>query len=369
MDQPDMRRQCGEFVYSSLERTRALLERSTPCKTSSFGVAVLELPIFAGDSTYNTFFEWALSSGYRSLNVGLTSLWEGRISVDILNDARKRGLSISSVHGTSIKRAIKNKISYSEILKRDRDTLSIIDPGKSMVINYDLFAGHLPSLVFSESFEQTYEDHVELLCSALGISSDNPYFLSEYIIKQVSGVFKDTYKISFEIPGTKGWSLLTPIDEGYLSFLDNAFHAYLPNAQLTIDLAHLLTWTKDIDMLMRIHELFRRYQQRIGMLHICSADSDDEKFVALYKSVHKNKYPDWHIRALDVSLFVCEDEMVDLIGKFREYVDHPFLEVSETRLPSVTIADYFPEYTTTQFDHLYKEGLLMQGKLLGYSSL
>lgn len=362
-----LRERIEEYLKWNIKQTEDRFLVDNICHPKNYAVQVLDLPIFEDEKKYFNFFKIANQCGYQLLNIGLTSLQDRKIKYDTLKIAEQHGMRFVSAHGTSVKRAIKQGTQFKEILENDLYTLEKIDPLKKMIINYDCFAGHLPNLKFVENFEFTKDQNIKQLAQSLDIKIESEHSFIEYIINNLAKVFVDTErKITVEIPGTKGWSMLPEITYKNLSFLSNLIDDIFPKCKITIDLAHLLTWSKQTGFLAEAVEMIKPYQEKIAMLHISSAGADNHYFINAYKLIHKNRYPTWHAEGLDLSLFVYEKEMLYLISELRNMLKHDFYEVAETRLPSVAIKDYFPNFLIEDLDHFYSKGLFLQSKLLNY---
>ena len=118
--------------------------------------------------------------------------------------------------------------------------------------------------------------------------------------------------------------------------------------------------------LLKAKNIIDKYKHLISMLHICSAGTDNRLFSSLYRRVHNNKYPSWHINGLDASLFIFEPEMVEMVSYIRKMVKRPILEVTESRLPSLTVKDYFPNSKIQADNEWYFKILKCHSKILRY---
>jgi hypothetical protein len=331
---------------------------------------VLDLPNLDNVDRYEHFFRTAALAGYRKFNLGLTPIWNKAFTLPI-KELRK--IAFVSAHGTSVKREIATGEPYKSFLDKDLAVLEILDPDKKWLINYDLFAGHCAELQFETSFSQTRESSAKLLARKLSLASNKSnatFMIMRRIVNDVAEIYRGTGRsVCFEIPGTKGWSLFPGIGTDELDTLIRLIQSALPGATLCIDVGHVLTWSKNASRLARLEEILARHAAMISMVHISSAGSNQQHFINKYKEIFGNKYPGWHIRSLDLSLAVFEEEMLHLIESLRRHAPRPLIEVSETRLPSVAIHDYFKEYNPAIIDDSqYYPELIRQGKLLGYAN-
>ena len=284
---------------------------------------------------------------------------------------KKIGIDFASAHGTSLKYSLKYGIPYQKILLNDKRSLDIFGK-KKMMINYDLFAGHLPNLRFTKNFKRTTIKNCAGISEKIGDyegadSAEN--YILKHIIEALSIVFSTKNEqryLTLEIPGTKGWSMIPNPHLLQSDYILNILANFLPEAGITIDIAHLLTWGKDRDSIARAEAIIEKYAQKIRMLHLCSAGTDNSPFRKLYKKIYKNRYPKWHISGLDASLFIFEPTMIHLISYARKRIKRPTLEVSESRLPSLTVEDYFPNNKIKTDNEWFYELLMSHAKILQY---
>jgi hypothetical protein len=280
-------------------------------------------------------------------------------------------MPIRSAHGSSIKRALSTGKPFREILEEDSETLERYDRSKLWTVNYDTFAGHLPGLSWSDSFSETRICNLQGLTQALKIASasDLGFALLEAIISDVASIFRASgRKICFEMPGTRGWSMYPDLGAGTIRQIINLLETYLPEATLCIDVGHVLTWTKRKERLLRFVRDLGPYWRYIRMIHVSSAGSWTKYFVDLHRHIHGENMPLWHIKGLDLQLPICEPEQCFMLQTMRDHYADVVLEVSETRLPSHAIADYFKGHVdfTAIDDSTYHQDLIDQGRILGY---
>lgn len=350
---------------------RAIISRGVFCDKSKFVTPVLDLPILKNDTAYCRFFTHAREVGFEKFNIGLTRIWNKKLPRDFFKVAKKIGINFVSAHGTSLKYSLKFGVPYGKVLFNDKNSLSLV--GKNgLIINYDLFAGHLPSLSFTKNFKKTSLQNSLGLSREIGQTNflqDPEKYIVTFIIKNLANIFTTENErrcLTLEINGTKGWSMLPSPGLLLSDYILYNLKTFLPEAGVTIDVAHLLTWGRGKDSMLKAKRIVDKYRHILSMLHICSAGTDNKFFLALYKSVHKDKYPNWHINSLDASLFIFELEMINLISYIRKKIRHPFLEVSESRLPSLTIKDYFPDSGINTDDEWFYKMLMSHSKILRY---
>jgi hypothetical protein len=285
-------------------------------------------------------------------------------------DSIRGKLQHGSAHGSSIKREIKNGRSFRDYLQEDLDSMKVLDPKKKLTLNIDLFAGHTKDLKFSDSFTTTQKNSFIEICKKLGLSQKGnlEHNIIERIITDVASVFADKgYKIVFEIPGSKGWSMLPRINEANLKFINSLIELHIPTAGICIDVGHVMTWSRNPKVLESYLSALKKYSSLIHMLHISSAGSWSNRFMELYRDVYGEKMPDWHVKSLDVTLAVCEGEQIKFINKIREFCkDHTLLEVSENRTPQASMDDYFEGRNLFMHNSSYFGNLIKQGHILGY---
>ncbi len=335
-------------------------------------VPVLEWPAFPDQSESEKFIVSALAGGYKAVNFSLFKLAQKKYTAGHMSAIAGK-LSHGSAHGSSIKRQIKTGISYKKFLEEDLLLISELDPERNLVINYDLFAGQPTDFVIDENFQVCREKNMHGLANALGIKNTKQnleYSIVERIISDVAEVFKDSgYRIVFEIPGSKGWSMLPEINVNNLSFITERINLYFPEAGLCIDVGHALTWSQDPLVLGNYIDILTPYKGLIKMLHISSAGSWSPEFISLYKAAYDGiDVPEWHIKALDITLAICESEQLNFIQKLRQLCeDRLVLEVSENRTPTDSMNDYFLSCNLGQIDNRsYFENIIKQGAMLGY---
>jgi hypothetical protein len=357
-----------KYLSWSFEQTRTLFERNYSVKINHNSIPVLDLPSFKTEKEYNQLIKTVARSGYYNFNIGLTPIW---LKKNCLTIKTIKKMPIISAHGTSIKNEISTNIPYRESLMKDLKTLDLIDPAKKLLINYDLFAGHVVELNFSDNFAKTKSKSAILLNNNLGILSAEitpELLVVNRIIQDVAAIFKKSKrKICFEIPGTKGWSMFPELSIFNIDYIFKQIKKYIPSATICIDLGHAITWGDNSKDFKMIKKIVNKYKDSISMLHISSAGSYYPAFINAYKLQYGNKYPDWHIKSLDLALPVFELPMFNLLNLLRNEISGKLIEVSENRLPSAAIKDYFPDYIKVNFDKKrYYKGLFEQGKILGY---
>jgi len=250
------------------------------------------------------------------------------------------------------------------ILGEDLKLLENIDKNFEIPINYDVFAGHDPNIIFQSDFRITYKNNLKFLKEKLNISSNNKYCVSEYIIREIAAIYKNSKRqIFFEIPGSKGWSLMEDLNQEYLMYISQLIDEYLPTAKITIDLAHVITWHSDTKELARIADSLSFLADKISMLHISSAGSEAARFVELYKHWQFKKMPNWKIHGQDLSLWVFEEKMMVLLQQIRNILPNIKFEVLELRTPSSVLEVYFPDKKVRRFDSMLTNNLDIQAKL------
>lgn len=358
--------------YLSWSRTQSrLLEPLLPIVTMHQTISpVLDIPPCSSAAAIDQLILSANKAGYSGFNVGISKLQNNEISYDTFQHLRSR-LPVKAAHGSSIKRALKTGKSFKTILEEDLAMLEIYDPDNSWVVNYDTFAGHLPGLPWRRHFRATQDQNLKELVRALRIktSGNLGFALLETIVSEVASVFRTSQRtICFEIPGTKGWSMYPDLEVSIIRELVRLFNTYLPEATLCIDVGHVLTWTRDNERLTQFVDDLDPYWRYVRMIHVSSAGSWANSFVSLYRQVYGDDRPLWHVKGLDLQLPVCEPEQCIMLQKMRNHYANAVLEVSETRLPSLAIADYFSGYVdlATLDDSTYHQDLIEQGKILGY---
>lgn len=329
-------------------------------------VSVLDLPL---NGPRAALLAGAVAAGYRGVNIGLTPIWKGSVGTDEVA-AINATLPIVAVHGTSIKAELRTGTPYQELLRRDLAALAEVDPEKKWLVNYDLYAGHVSASDFSDDFSTSLTATLRSLRTAFRLRDDmdDMRAVLRCIIQDLAAVFAPTgRRICFEIPGTRGWSLLPEVTAGHMAMICDLLDEYFPAAGLCIDVGHVLTWGRDEATLERTCAALAPYADRIRMVHISSAGSWQEDFLAAYAAGPGASYPAWHRAGLDLSLPVCEPEMLTLIARLRGMCGQEVLEVSETRLPSAAVRDYFPDVPISAVDDTtYVSDLVQQGTLLGY---
>lgn len=364
------------FDYLQWNETQlnTLLQKGETCAGDAKTLAILDLPLLKSDNDYYYFFNQAKQAGFKFFNLGLTQFWTGKISTRVIQIGQECGVDFPSAHGTSIKYAIKNELDYQKVLENDLLFLKKINPQGGMVVNYDLFAGHHSSLIFADNYSVTKVRSLEIFKQVFKIPNLEKTQVEtevlERIIEPIVTVFGNSaYTITFELPGSKGWSIFPSLNELTLEYLFEKTDSRLPGVGLTIDLAHALTWGKDAYSLQKIKSLAANYKKYLRMLHITSAGSDHPLFADMYSLVYEKKYPDWHVSALDVSLFICEREMIGLVSDLRAIAPGMLYEVSETRFPSAVIQDYFSRFEILDFDDWFYKNIGKYGKILGYNNI
>lgn len=361
-------KEIDKYLFWSLNQTRILFDKGFLVKKNNNSISALDLPIFKTEKEYNNLIKIAARSGYHNFNIGLTPIWLKKSPLTVKTIKK---MSIISAHGTSLKKEIATNKPYREFLLKDLKTLKQIDPNKKWLVNYDLFAGHLPELNFYNDFKKTRTESAKLLIKKLKLSANQPapeLLVIGKIIQDVAAVYKKSQrKICFELPGTKGWSLFPEPSNYYLDFIIKQIKKYIPTATICIDLGHVVTWQLNNNDIKKIGETFVKYKESISMLHISSAGSSHPAFINAYQLWHGKNYPDWHIKSLDLALPIFELPILNLLNLLRREIKGKLVEVSENRLPSAAINDYFPGFNKIKFDKKkYYQGLLEQGKILGY---
>lgn len=352
-------------------KIRTIINHGVFCDKSKFVMPVLDLPILKDGAAYRRFFTHAREVGFKKFNIGLTPIWNKKLPRDFFKIAKKAGINFVSAHGTSLKYSLKFGVPYGKVLLNDKNSLSLIGKNK-LIVNYDLFAGHLPGLSFTENFKKTsLQNSLDLSCKIgrTNFLQDPEKYIVSFIIKNLANIFTTENErrcLALEINGTKGWSMLPSPSLLLSDYILFNLKTFLPEAGVTIDVAHLLTWGKGKEATLKAKRIVDKYSHILYMLHICSAGTDNKFFLALYKNVHKDKYPNWHINSLDASLFIFESEMIGLISYIRKKIRHPFFEVSESRLPSLVIKDYFPNSGISTDDEWFYKMLMSHSKILRY---
>jgi len=339
---------------NSLKKT---LTKDTKIKSS------LMLPDFKKSNDLLKFFSTLKHSGYNGISVGLTGSWDHSYAKKLKSLLRSNNVEINAFHGTSIKKALKTGISYSQILKRDYGAVCILDPQNNRVINYDLYAGMETKLF--KSFKKTRESNIREITNKLTIKNDELKII-KYIICEVAKIFKNR-KVVFEIPGAKGWSMLPELNISSFRKIAILIKKNMPSAGICLDLGHLRTWAKNTDDFKKYFKFLSKISPQITMIHIASASSDSLKFQKLYVSVHGDGLPKWHIIGLDQMLSVDDPVFLDAINILRLHRKNSLIEVCETRYFGMMIKDYF-ENINYDFGYLrgYFREIRQQASILGY---
>ena len=343
----------------------SLVNNSSLNKIWKHITSALDLPLeFSNKDFYGDFNKYFKLSWYKWINVGITSLWWNKKIIKKIIDSWHK---IISFHGTSIKKTINNWILYREVLKRDLEVINDFWLKKTH-INYDLYAGHSSDLTFSRTYKKTFINNINNICSKLNIQWKNKLqLLIKYLITEIDEVYKNTNHIIYlEIPWSKWWSMLPEITNDNIEYIVSLINKSNSNIKLCIDLWHVLTWSRNTKKIEEYMKILEKYWSYIWMVHISSAWSWRKDFIDLYKIYYNNKYPLWHIKSLDLQLEVSEWIMLDLIKQIRK-ISNNIIEVSETRLPSRGILDYF-SLNNVNFidDSIYFKNIISQWKLLWY---
>lgn len=347
------------------EREEKVLQKRTLKKIPQSILPVLNLPIINDSSFYDTLSSCFVKYGYKGINLPLTSLIRNEI-----NSSVWKRFPVYSAHGTSIKESLKSHKPYVFFLKQDLAFLEIEDPLKQWLINYDCYAGHLSKLNIQENFQLTQQENIIQICEELDLKINKEAWkvLIDKILDDLAEVYATTNRsICIEIPGSKGWSMFPQITSDVLDYLILKMKTTLPNATLCLDIGHVLTWTKDSTEIKKVNDILKKHSSYFSMLHISSAGAWSKEFHDLYTEVYAEA-PLWHITGLDLMLSVCELEMLDLLASIRHILkDKNIIEVSENRLRSVAIKDYFPQVNTDLIDDkLFFDDLLKQANMIGY---
>jgi hypothetical protein len=351
--------------FEWLEGEEKVLQKRPLRQISQSILPVLNLPILNDSSFYDTLLHCFMKYGYKGINLPLTPLIRNKI-----NSSVWKKFPVYSAHGTSIKESLKSHKPYVFFLKQDLAFLDIEDPSKQWLINYDCYAGHLSKLNIQENFQLTQQENMMQICEELGLEINKEAWqvFIDKIIDDLAEVYGATSRsICIEIPGSKGWSMFPQITSEVLDYLILKVITILPNATLCLDIGHVLTWTKNSEEIKKVNDILKKYSSYFSMLHISSAGAWSKEFHELYKESYGDA-PLWRITGLDLMLSVCEPEMLELLASVRNILKgKTIIEVSENRLRSIAIKDYFPQVNTDLIDDkLFFEDLFKQANIIGY---
>jgi hypothetical protein len=328
------------------------------------GKRAIDLPPLPSEKLMS-WYQLIRKNGYNGINIGLTSFWnkDNSIILQVIET-----MEILSAHGTSIKWQFRKNKPYRFALEKDKTILDYIDPLEKIPVNYDLFTGNLLK-VLPEDFDKAVIENKRRISHKLSLdfSSDVEKEILTFIVFEVRSVYRNSKRpVVFEVPGTRGWSLFpSPWSLHAVSELISRFY---PGAKLCLDIGHLLTWKTNEITITDIINIVRPIVKKIDMFHISSVGSATQEFREAYEMYYGKLFPLWHVEGLDLMLAVHEKDMIELLQKLRDMTDY-VLEVCETRMPSMAIADYFAGYSLDFIDNTpYLSSLELQAKLLGYTS-
>lgn len=329
---------------------------------------LVDVPQLTDERAYQRFTAAAVECGYAGCNIGLTPVWQGAFSSDTLSRIRHR-LPMRAAHGTSVKAAIRSGKPYAAFLEQDLAVLDSWDPGETWTVNYDLYAGNRGVLP-QGTFRAELAVNERYLAAVLGENQTGGQLsILRSIVRAVAGQFRSRKRrVVFEIPGSRGWSMLPAVSAQSLRMITRILDTEYPEAGLCLDLGHMLTWTRTAAGWQRLTGLLEPLASRIAMLHISSAGTAVPLFRRAYESYYGGRYPAWHVRGLDMMLPVCEPEMLAGLQQLRGLLaGSPLLEVSEVRTPEAAIADYFPrERHCYGSNDRYYEALALHARSCGY---
>jgi hypothetical protein len=316
------------------------------------------------------FAQFIVGAGYNCFHVGLTQVWQSEKRRHDIQGLQEK-LPLGAAHGTSIKLAIKSGVSYEEIIANDLAVMDLLDPARTVPVNYDLFFGNVFNGVFPLLYAEAAEKNVEQMGQLLKMETAQELDLIFKIVDAVLSVYSNNNRpIVFEIPGTKGWSLFPELTEQLLIHLIKRLELKKDTVGICIDLGHILTWAVQEEYLREISSLLMKYQSHIKMIHISSAGSRNALFQQAYNTYHGRVLPKWHVDGLDVMLPICEIEMTHILELIRSNFTRLPIEVCETRMAEAAVLDYLPNTNVSlispHYRDLYYKALTYQSHILGY---